>query len=117
MLKLHRSDLLRELKVEFPQTTAELNSQDGSLYGEIEVFRRFAQRAVFDGDRELAARCFSIAEKYFLSGNAAMRDCIDVGFVEEFEFRSPRKDRQWAWDMFPTCLKEAYVAFHRKPGI
>jgi hypothetical protein len=34
-----------------------------------------------------------------------------VGFVEEFEFRSPRKDRQWAWDMFPICLKEAYVAF------
>lgn len=55
-----RSLLLRDLKAAFPQITSELNSEQGQLHFEVEVFRRLAQRAIFDCDRDLAAQCFHL---------------------------------------------------------
>ena len=117
MAKRDRSQLLRELKAAFPQIAAQLNAERGQLYAEVEVFRRFTQRAIFDGERELAERCFSLAAVYFIEGNATVRNVIDGGFVEDMEFGVPPNGRKWAWDAFPEVLKNAYVAFHLRPGV
>ena len=88
-----------------------------TLHFEVEVFRRLAQRAIFDGERDLAAQCFSLAATYLTEGNSAVRDAIDVSFVEPMEFGSPPNERRWAWEAFPSVLKNAYVAFHRKSAV
>jgi hypothetical protein len=117
MAKRDRSQFLRDLKVAFPQITAQLNAERGLLHFEVEVFRRFTQRAIFDGERDLAATCFSLAATYLVEGNASVRNAIDVSFVEPMEFGKPPNERQWAWDAFPEVLKNAYVAFHLKPAL
>jgi hypothetical protein len=117
MTQRDRSLLLRDLKAAFPEITPALNAEQEQLHFEVEVFRRLAQRAIFDGDRDLAARCFSLAAAYLTEGNSAVRDAIDVSFVEPMEFGSPPHERRWAWDALPEVLKNAYVAFHRKSAV
>ncbi len=114
MSRRDRSQLLRDLKAAFPEITSELNAAQGRLHFEVDVFRRFAQRAICAGDRERAAQCFSLAAHYLADGNPAVRDAIDVSFVEPLEFDSTCDDRRWAWDDLPATLKKAYVAFHGK---
>jgi hypothetical protein len=112
-----RSQLLGDLKDAFPQIRDDLNAQHGELVFEVEVFRKLAQRAVFDGDRDLAAQCFSLAATYLAEGNANVRNIIDTCFVEPMEFGSPPNERRWAWEAFPETLKTAYVVFHRKAAV
>ena len=114
MTKLDRSQLLRELKAAFPELTAQLNAQQGLPHLEVDALRRFAQRAIFEGERDVAARCFSIAARYLCDGNAATRKAIDVSFVEPLEFESPAAKHRWAWEALPAPLKKAYVDFHGK---
>lgn len=73
MTQRDRSHLLRDLKAAFPQITSELSAEQGQLHFEVEVFRRLAQRAIIDGDRDLAAQCFSLAAAYLTEGNPAVR--------------------------------------------
>ncbi len=117
MAQRDRSQLLRDLKAAFPEITSQLNAERGQLHFEVEVFRRFAQRAIFDGDRDLSARCFALAATYLSEGDSAVRSAIDVSFVEPMEFGSPPNERRWAWDAMPDALKNAYVSFHRKSGV
>ena len=111
MTSRDRSLLLHDLKAAFPQITSKLNAERGQLHFEVDVFRRFTQRAILDDDRDLAAQCFSLAAVYLAEGNTAVRDAIDVSFVEPMDFGSPNQ-RRWAWEAFPEALKSAYVAFH-----
>ncbi len=112
MTQRDRSQLLRDLKAAFPQITTKLNAEQGQLHFEVDVFQRFAQRAIDDGDRDLVVRCFALADMYLTQGNAAVRDAIDVSFVEPLDFGSRARERGWAWDAMPEALKQAYVAFH-----
>jgi hypothetical protein len=111
MTQRDRSQLVRDLKAAFPQITSELNAERERLHFEVEVFRRLAQRAIFDGDRDLAAKCFSLAAAYLTEGNSEVRDAIGVFFVEPIEFGSPPNEPRWAWDALPDVLKNAYVEF------
>lgn len=117
MTQRDRSQLLRDLKSAFPQITRQLNAERGQLHFEVEVFRRFAQRAILEDERDLAVRCFSLAATYLTERNPKVRDAIDVSFVEPMAFGSPPNARRWAWEAFPPVLKNAYLAFHRKPGV
>jgi hypothetical protein len=117
MPKRDRSQLLREIKAAFPEITSQLNAEQGLLHFEVDVFRRFAQRAIFDGERDTAVQCFSLAATYLTEGNSAMRDAIDVSFIEPMEFGSPPNVRRWAWEAMPEVLRSAYVAFHRKSAV
>jgi len=103
--------------VAFPAITSQLNAERGLLHYEVDVFRRFAQRAIFGGERDVAAQCFSIAATYFSEGNSAVQNAIDVSFVEPMEFGSPPNERRWAWEAMPEILRNAYVAFHGKSAV
>lgn len=117
MPKRDRSQFLRELKAAFPEITSQLNAEQGLLHFEVDVFRRFAQRAIFDGERVTAVQCFLLAATYLTEGNSAVRNAIDVSFVEPMEFGSPPNERRWAWEALPEVLKNAYVAFHGKSAV
>ena len=114
MGKLHRSQLLAEIKENFPELANELNAEAGLLTFELGVFCQFTMRMIAQGDRDSVAKCYAIAEKYFKGGNAKLRDAIDTCYVEDLEFRHlKRKDSNyWAWEMLPEELQALYRDFH-----
>lgn len=111
--RLHRSQFIDELKEVFPELRRDINSEMGQLVFEIDIFRRFTQAKIDCGEVDAAKRCFSIAQKYYLTGNRQLREVIDTCYVEDLVFQDSKKTRRdWAWACFPTELKEAYTRFH-----
>jgi hypothetical protein len=116
MSKVHRSQFLQSLKELFPDLIPEINQQQGSIYFEMAVFRRYCTQCIFHDDREAIEKCYNLAEKVYLNGNKSLRNAIDVEFVEGLEFvKDTQKSIQpnvWAWERFPDSLKDLYIAFH-----
>jgi hypothetical protein len=113
MEKLHRSQLIAELKQSFPDLTEALNTESGLLCFELNAFCRFTMGKIDEGDQISVAQCYAIALKYYQNGTRKMRDAIDTCYVEDLEFPSPKKkDRAWAWEVFPEQLKILYNNFH-----
>jgi hypothetical protein len=118
LTKLHRSQFLKEITESWPELRTEINREEGLLHLEMAVVCRFAQQLIDSGRREDLNRCFEIVEKYVGHGNAKMRDAIDVSFVEMLNFSDSKKcEREWAWEVFPSPLKELYIQFHGRSGI
>ena len=118
MAKLHRSQFIKEVKETWPHLAPDINSEYGLLHLEMSVFARFTQQMIDAGNREELIRCFKVALKYEVGGNAKVRNAIDVSFVEDLEFGDSRKHRRsWAWEVLPERLRELYVDFHGKPNL
>ena len=118
MGNLHRSQWLAELKRSFPELTRPLNAEHGLLAFEMEVFSRFIQRKIANGDRQTVIVSYSIALKYFTGGNKRMRDAIDTCLVENLPFGRPdERLSNWAWAELPVPLKDLYRRFHDAPII
>lgn len=112
---MHRSQLIKELKERFPEIAQDLNAERGLLAFELEVFWRYTQSCIDRADRRSVEACFDIARKYYVNGNARMRDAIDTCFVELLDFRDSKKTaRAWAWDCLPDVLKELHTRFHSR---
>lgn len=113
MSKLHRSQLLAEIKQSFPELTPELNAEEGLLAFELEVFCKFTMHMIGSENREAVATCYALMDKYYAGGNDKLRDAIDTCYVENLEFPTTKhKDRAWAWEILPDRLKALYQAFH-----
>lgn len=110
---LDRSALLKELKSAFPELKDEINAEQGLLAFELEVFYRFTQKMINAGDEKTVLACFTLAEKYYLSGNFKIKDAIDTCYVENLDFSNTKRcDRRWAWAKFPEALKKLHNDFH-----
>ena len=113
--QLDRSVFLKELKQIFPMLKPELNKEMGLLHFEMTVFRNFAQQMINDGETDTVEQCFSIALKYYLNGNAKLKDAVIISFIEDLEFTdTPKRSREWAWNLFPEQLKDEFTAFHKQ---
>ncbi len=114
MGKLHRSQLVAEIKENFPELVEELNKEAGLLSFELNIFCRFTMAKIGETDRKSVSKCYAIALGYYEGGNAELRDAIDTCYVEDLEFPSPKKRaRDWAWEIFPEPLKMLHRDFHR----
>ncbi|GAB1622101.1 hypothetical protein AAOGI_21510 [Agarivorans albus] len=110
---MHRSEFLKLLKKELPELAENVNAEQGLLHLEVGVLKKHAQRAIYGGDRELFSKCVKLAEKSYIEGNAALKDAINVSFVEELEFYATKKaSYEWAWETMPITLRQLYVSFH-----
>ena len=109
---MDRSEFLRIVKKQFPDLREPINKEQGLLHFEVDVLRRYSQRAIFEGDRQALANCFKIAEQAYLEGNRSLKNAIDISFVEDLDFVTPHIRYDWAWDMLPIPLKSLYKAFH-----
>ena len=109
---MDRSEFLRIVKQQFPELREPINKEQGLLHFEVDVLRRYSQKAIFDGDRQALANCFKIAEQAYSEGNRSLKNAIDVSFVEGLDFVTPHKRYDWAWDMLPKTLRSLYRAFH-----
>jgi hypothetical protein len=109
---MDRSAFLKLLRERLPALNEAVNRQAGQLHFEIDVLRRCAQRAIFDGDREILSRCFAMAELGHKDGDKKLRNAIDVSFVEPLDFITSQHSYLWAWQMLPDPLKQLYEKFH-----
>jgi hypothetical protein len=117
MGKLHRSEFLAELKAAFPSIRDDLNAGYGLLHLETAVFRRFTQQAIDNQEKDVVARCFAIAEKYYAMGNGKLQNAIGVSYVEDLVFADQQTARQWAWSLLPALLRTEYEAFHGRQNV
>ncbi len=112
---MHRSEFLKELKEKFPDLTNDINQEYGQLHFEVNVMRKRAQKAIYDGDRKSLDLLFNLASIGYEKGNSDLKDAIDVSFVEPLEFKETKKNNyKWAWESMPETLKQLYLAFHGK---
>lgn len=86
---MDRSAFLKLLKERLPALKDAVNRQAGQLHLEIDVLRQCAQRAILDGDRETLALCVALAETGYREGDKALKNAIDVSFVEPIDFVTP----------------------------
>jgi len=86
MNKIHRSIFLKEVKEQFPQLRSELNFQDGLLYFEVQVFLKFVQACIDEGDRNKTRSVVSEVNRYFAQGTPALVEAIRIGICEDVRF-------------------------------
>ena len=101
MSKLHRSDLLAELKLPFPQLREEINQSHGLLHLEVAAWTRLTNAAIRECKRELVAESFSVASTFFRNGNRKLQNAIAVSFVEDLDL----DNAPWAYDMLSHDLQ------------
>ena len=105
---MDRSEFLRRLKEHFPELKPVVNKQEGLLHFEMEAFGNYAQRAIYDGDKQRLKKCFEFAREVYVQGDADLQKAIDISFVERLEFKTPQHTHGWAWGMLPDILKPLY---------
>jgi hypothetical protein len=57
LITMHRSEFLKLLKERLPDLRMPVNQHKGLLHFEMDVLRKFAQRAIFEGDRSSLQTC------------------------------------------------------------
>lgn len=113
---VHRSVLLKELKVEFPELRERLNRCEGLLHFEVSEFRTFTQELIDSQNQREVERCFGLAAKFLTFGNARVRNAIAVSYLEDLNFRDQKVSRAWARELLPSPLDvelrelEAYLS-------
>jgi hypothetical protein len=117
---MHRSEFLKLVKERLPELRSALNRQEGQIHFEVEEPRKYAQRAIFDGNREALDICLRLAEEAYSEGDKELKNAIDVSFVEGLDFVTPHashpSSHPWAWELMPTALKRLYEDFHGVRG-
>ena len=108
MNKIHRSIFLKELKEFYPELRKELNEQDGMFYLEVDVFLRFVQQCIDEGDHENTEILIERVNRYYQNGDKALHDCMRNGICEDVKFEDSKKTyRSWALEyLCPPLRKE-----------
>jgi hypothetical protein len=112
---MHRSEFLAELKSKVPELRNDLNEEQGQLHFEVDVMRKRAQLAMKSGEVDILNLLFDIALRGYENGTSALKNAIDVSFVEALDFDNTKKHSyEWAWKAMPERLKKLHIAFHRE---
>jgi hypothetical protein len=112
MEQVHRSVFTKAVKEAFPELQQDMNQQHsrpGSLVSEMEVFRKFVQQLINDGDRDRLAKAYGLAEWGYKDGNKEMKAAIDTCFLEELDFDDTSQcQRRWALERLPPTLAKVH---------
>lgn len=84
--RIHRSEFVRQLKLELPEADPYLDGMRDGLTLEMGGFATFAGEAIERGDYETVARCFRFADRLLERGNRAVRNAVAVVFLENLRF-------------------------------
>lgn len=114
MNKTHRSEFIKAVKDKFPELTDSINEQDGLLTFEMEVFIRFLQRQISDGERATTKECFDLLNYHYLNGNKALKETIRNAVCEDIDFSDSKKThRSWALAILPSALNDERNAWNK----
>ncbi len=109
----HRTPFINAIKQTFPELASKLNAQKGQLHFEMDVLRKYVERAISNHTQAVVLRAFEIADSFYRDGNASLRNAIDVSFVEPIDFSGANT---WAWELLPADLQKLHIDFHGTSG-
>jgi hypothetical protein len=82
----HRSEFVRQLKLEIPESVEALRGYRASLSMEMLAFLVMTNEAIARGDFDLVRRCFRFADRILASGNRKVRNSLAVSYLEHLDF-------------------------------
>ena len=109
---MYRSEFLAELKRKVPELRDDLNEEKGQLHFEVDVMRKRAQLARKSGEADILSALFDIALRGYENGTSALKNAIDVSFVEPLNFENTKNHSyEWAWKAMPERLRNHILHF------
>jgi hypothetical protein len=95
--------LLRE---RFPELRAEVDDgiATGLVHMEMSALRLLAEDAVKRRDEDTLKRCYALAEKGLVSGDAALRNAVSLSFLEDMLLYVHEAEK-WAEALLPNTLR------------
>ncbi|WP_431286913.1 DUF7674 family protein [Roseateles chitinivorans] len=108
----HHATAIALIESTFPALAADLNDElnTGLLHPQIWEFANHAQSVIDATDRagwELVIKTFMAL---WLDCDDAVRNALNVSFLEHLNFRDGRIDRRWAFEGMPSTMREAWCA-------
>lgn len=100
------ADFTRMLVAEFPELREEVEYQDGLLHLEMHVFARLTQAAIDGADWTTLKRCVHLAHELWARADAALRNALNVSFLEHLSFVGP--DGEAAWTRLTRELQQGW---------
>ena len=95
----------------FPALETRFNDLDGLLHLQMGAFENSVTQAIRDRNSELVTKSFFLAEKCYRQGDHAMKDAVDVSFVEGVLVMLDKESKEWGWSKMPHLLRELYLKF------
>lgn len=110
-LKLHRSEFIRQLRVEVPEADPFLSGFRGSLTEEMGAITALAEDAIRSRNVELLRRLFAFLSRAHQEGNRTVANAIAVSVLEHLEFRG--EEGAAAYALLDERLRVEWHAVHK----
>lgn len=115
-------NLREDLRARFPGDAAQIDARLAELGYEAGActawFEQFSQRttdAMRARDEPAVRAHLSFMSRRLATADAAVREYIDVYYVEPLMWNLDSKSKKWAWPLIPGNLKGLYVALWGEP--
>ncbi|ODB95165.1 hypothetical protein A3197_17545 [Candidatus Thiodiazotropha endoloripes] len=95
----------------YPGLAEAFDEYEGLLHMQMSEFEMKTTEAIRNKDKEKVLASFILAERCFRQGDEAMKNAIDVSFVEGVLSLLNKEEKEWGWVLMPELLKELYVDF------
>lgn len=106
MSQVNRKIFLTELKEQFPDLEPLLDAQEGMFEWEVSVFLRYVQEQIDSGDKLITKIFLERVDRYYRTGDQALREFIRNGICEDMRFEDSKKiTRSWAQEYLSRALK------------
>lgn len=94
-----------------PSLTDDLHDEivEGLLHPQIGEFSRLAQGVIDAGNRDGWSQVISIFMELWLNCDDAVRNALNVSFLEHLNFKDQKVQRQWAFKSMPPVMRKAWV--------
>ncbi len=103
----------------FPVLAEDLHDEviEGLLHPQIGEFSRLAQAAVDEGNKEDWALITATFMDLWLNSDAAVKNALNVSFLEHLNFNDGKVRRNWAFNAMPPPMRRAWTemdAYNRR---
>lgn len=121
-----RDEFCRSVKERYPTISAKADAEYERMLGDYidpeyysySWFEALANAINREMSREVPAseyqELLTVISSHFVSGDEAVRKCIDVAFVENLFWHVSKAKAATYWAVLPESLKGLYIDFHHQ---
>lgn len=84
---------------------------EGLFHMQMSEFEIKTTESIRIRDEEKVLASFMLAERCYRRGDEAMKNAIEVSFVEGVLSLLSKEDKKWGWERMPQLLKDLYIGF------
>jgi len=95
----------------YPELSDAFKEYEGLLHlqmGELEIK---TTESIRNGDEKKVLSAYMLVERCHRQGDDAMKNAVDVSFVEGVLSLLDKEGKEWGWNLMPKLLKELYIGF------